>query len=140
HFTTFSPQEPIPLYFALQILENMGLKVLGERIYSVRSDSGAVWIQDFSAETASGRPVDCAAIAARFKECFERVLRGAVDNDGFNSFVTIAALDWREAALLRAYSKYLAQTGMRFSQAYVQEVLGRHPLVCQSLVGLFRAL
>ncbi|HEX7081386.1 MAG TPA: NAD-glutamate dehydrogenase [Gammaproteobacteria bacterium] len=139
-FWTFTPREPIPLYVALPIFENMGLRVLGEGIYAVRLDAGPIWIQDFKLETASGKPVDAAAVAPRFEDCFARVLSGDADNDRFNAFVVAAGLDWREAALLRAYGKYLAQTGMRFSQAYMQEVLARYPAFCAALVGLFNAL
>ena len=139
-FTTFSPAQPIPLYVALQILENMGLKVLGEGIYRVDLESGTIWIQNFRAETAAAAPVDAPAIAARFEECFARVLGGEIDNDAFNSFVVTAGVDWRGGSLLRAYSKYLAQTGLRFSQAYMQEVLARYPALCVALVGLFHAL
>jgi glutamate dehydrogenase len=139
-FSTFMPGEPIPLYVALRILQNMGLRVLGEGIYSVRLDAGTVWIQDFTVETAAGSPVDAAAIAERFEGCFARVLRGEIDDDGFNSFVVGAALDWREAALLRAYCRYLLQTGLRFSQSYIREVLGRYPRLCRALVERFKAL
>src|SRR5690606_23381229 len=138
-FSAYSRGEPIPLYIAIEILENMGLKVLGEGISSVRLDDGKVSIQIFRAETASRAPVDAAAIAERFEETFARVLQGDVDNDRFNAFVVVAGLGWRDAMLVRAYGKYLAQTGWAFSLPYVQEVLARHPKFCAALVGLFHA-
>ncbi|MBN1238245.1 MAG: NAD-glutamate dehydrogenase [Gammaproteobacteria bacterium] len=138
-FSTFSPDR-LPLYVALQILENMGLKVLGEQVYSARPEGGEVWIQEFDVELHTDQPVDATAVADRFMECFERVLRGEADNDGFNSFVVLAGIGWRDALVLRAYGKYLAQTGMRFSLAYVQEVLARYPLLASTLVARFRAL
>ncbi|HEX5419245.1 MAG TPA: NAD-glutamate dehydrogenase, partial [Gammaproteobacteria bacterium] len=101
-FSAFSLGEPIPLFRALKLLENMGLRVLGERVYTVRLETGCVFIQDFEAATSGGEPVDAAAIEERFEECFARALRGEIDDDGFNSFVVSAALDWREAAVLRA--------------------------------------
>src|SRR5690606_29376849 len=139
-FSTFSPGERIPLYVALQILENMGLKVLGEQVYSARPEGGAVWIQEFDVEVDSEQPIDGSAIADRFMECFDRVLRGEADNDGFNRFVVLAGIGWRDALVLRAYGKYLAQTGMRFSLAYMQEVLSRYPLLASTLVARFRTL
>src|SRR5690606_841402 len=51
--------------------------------------------------------------------------------------VVVAGLGWRDTALLRAYGKYLAQSGWPFSQPYVQEVLARHPKFCVTLVALF---
>jgi glutamate dehydrogenase len=138
-FSTFCGGSSIPLYVALRILENMGLKVLGERDYAMRLDGDSVWIQVFRVETASGNPVDAAAIASRFEETFSRVLAGEIDDDAFNSFVVVAGLGWRDAALLRAYGKYLAQTGLPFSQPYVQEVLAKYPAFCVALVALFNA-
>nr|MBO2515390.1 NAD-glutamate dehydrogenase [Gammaproteobacteria bacterium] len=138
-FSAFSANQPIPLHVAVRILENMGLTVLGERIYTVKLESGDVWIQIYDLETRGGAPVDAGAIAERFEECFARVIAGDVDDDSFNAFVVIAGLGWRDIALLRAYGKYLAQTGLPFSQPYVQEVLARYPEFCRALVGLFHA-
>src|SRR5690606_4197782 len=57
----------------------------------------------------------------------------------FNAFVVFAGLGWRDALLLRAYGRYLTQTGWPFSLPYVQEVLARHPKFCAALVGCFHA-
>ena len=48
-------------------------------------------------------------------------------------------LDWREAALLRAYARYLRQIGTNYSRSYVQDTLLEHPDVAVALVGLFEA-
>ena len=53
--------------------------------------------------------------------------------------VVSADLHWREAALLRAFCKYILQTGIRFSQSYMQEVLGRYSAFCRALVEKFAA-
>jgi glutamate dehydrogenase len=136
-FTTFHRDNSIPLYSALPVLEHMGMRVVGERIYAARSAATEVWIQDFELEPIGALRIDGAAASMRFMECFRRVLSGDADNDGFNSFVVSAGLDWREAALLRAYCRYILQTGLPFSQAYMQEVLGRHPPFCRALVDGF---
>jgi glutamate dehydrogenase len=135
-FTTFHRDSPIPLYTALPVLEHMGMRVLSEHIYAARSAGTEVWIQDFELEPAGMLRIDGAA-CARFMECFRRVLIGDADNDRFNSFVVSASLEWREAALLRAYCRYILQTGLPFSQAYMQEVLGRYPSFCRALVDGF---
>ncbi len=51
-----------------------------------------------------------------------------------------AGFDWREASLLRAFCKYLLQTRIRYSQAYMQEVLGRYPGYCRALVNKFESM
>jgi glutamate dehydrogenase len=137
--TTFRRGEPIRLYVALPILENMGLRVLSERLYPLRRDHEPLWIQDFELEPAAKTPLDPDVLGARFKECFAVVLRGDAESDTFNSFVVSAGFDWREAELLRAFCKYLLQTRLGYSQAYMQAVLARYPAYCRALIDKFEA-
>ncbi len=120
--------EPIPLYVALPILENLGLRVsrasASIRCAATASRSGS---RTSSSRRPARRPLDPDALGARFKECFAAVLRGDAENDGFNSFVVSAGFDWREATLLRAFCKYVLQTRIGYSQAYMQAVLARYP-------------
>jgi glutamate dehydrogenase len=138
--TAFRPGDPIVLHRALPILESFGFKAISERAYALRGEGKAISIQDFDLRVANGRPVDTGAVVERFKRCFALVLGGRVENDGFNSFVVSAGFDWRECVLLRAICKYLLQTGIRYSQTYMQEVLARYPDYCRALVDKFRAL
>jgi glutamate dehydrogenase len=140
HFTTCRLGEAIQLYTALPILEHMGMKVITEHLYKVRVDPDPVWIQDFELEVAHDFEIDPQSVEPRFLECFRRVLTGDAENDGFNSFVVTAELEWSEAALLRAYCKYLLQTAIKFSQSYMQEVLSAHPELCHALILYFHSL
>jgi glutamate dehydrogenase len=137
-FTVLRRDTAIPLHQALPVLQNMGMRVLGERTYELRAAAADVRIQDFILEPAVPMLLDDAA-TERFNTCFVRVLGGDTDSDRFNSFVLSAGLHWREAALLRAYCRFLLQTGLPFSQAYMQEVLGRHPVFTRTLVQRFHA-
>ena len=106
--TTIKRDEPIQLYVALPVLENMGFKVVSERVYPVgRDPRNPLWIQDFELETASKQAFDPATVDERFKQTFALVLRGDAENDSFNAFVISAGLDWRQAVLLRAFCKYI---------------------------------
>jgi glutamate dehydrogenase len=137
--TTFKRGEPIQLYVALPILENMGLRVLSERLYSLRREAEPLWVQDFELETPGKTPLDPEALGERFKECFAAILRGDAENDGFNGFVVSAGFDWREAELLRAFCKYVLQTRLGYSQAYMHAVLARYPAYCRALIDKFEA-
>jgi glutamate dehydrogenase len=138
--TTFHRGEPIRPYVALPILENLGLRVVSERGYHMDLAAGTIWIQDFEVDSIDGEALDPVTIYARFKQCFALVLRGDAENDGFNRFVVRAGFDWREASLLRAFCKYLLQTRIRYSQTYMQEVLGRYPGYCRALVKKFASM
>jgi glutamate dehydrogenase len=138
--TSIKRDEPIQLYVALPVLENLGFKVISERVYPVHRNANQLWIQDFELETANKQELDPAAVDERFKQIFGLVLRGDAENDSFNSFVVSAGLDWRQAVLLRAFCKYILQTGLRYSQAYMQGVLARYPAYCRALVDKFAGL
>ena len=128
----------IALSDALPMLENLGLRILSEHPYELEADGRIVAIQDFVVQAQ--RPFDdLAAARADFEEAFARIWSGDAENDGFNKLVLAAGLTWRQVAMLRGYAKYLLQTGVPFSQAYMEETLVRYPLVARLLAELFEA-
>ena len=130
--------QDISLSDALPLMENMGLRVISEHPFRLEVDNAATYIQEFEIESNSGE-IDVENRSAAFEEAFARVWRGDAENDGFNRLVLGASLDWRQIALLRGYCKYLLQTGVPFSQNYVEETLNRYPLLARLLVELFEA-
>ncbi|HEY3859723.1 MAG TPA: NAD-glutamate dehydrogenase [Gammaproteobacteria bacterium] len=137
-FKTFHREQTIPISDALPMLENMGVRVISERPYEMDlADGSIVWIQDF--ELVHPGEIDVEALKEAFQEQFARVWRGEAESDGFNRLVLSAALSWRQTMLLRAYCKYLLQTGISFSQAYMERALYTHPAIAASLVHLFEA-
>ena len=138
HFLLYSDDEPLALSEALPVLEHMGVDVYTERPYELRLEGNDLfWIQDFHLRHESGADIDVEAIAARFEDCFERVLLGGAEGDGLNRLVVYAGLDWRQTALLRCYAKYLLQLGIPFSQAYMEDVLVAHAETTGMLVRQF---
>jgi glutamate dehydrogenase len=124
----------------LPILENMGVEVEDERPYQVeRSGSAPLWIHDFGLVYASEETPDWGTVRERFQDTFAMVWQGRAENDGFNRLAIKAGLDWRRIALIRAYAKYLRQTGMTFSQAYMEEAAAANPDIAALLVELFEA-
>ncbi len=138
-FKLFYPQSHIPLSQVLPMLENMGVKVISERAYEVRTlGNPPVWIQDFEL-LHHEKSLDIGQIKEVFQKLFERVWRGDIENDGFNRLVLRAQLTWREIVVFRAYWKYLRQTGGSFSQEYVEQALVNNPTIVQALLALFYA-
>ncbi|UNK57385.1 NAD-glutamate dehydrogenase [Pseudoxanthomonas daejeonensis] len=139
----YRQHDDIPLSDVLPLMENMGLKVISEHPYRLQAsldDGGSqpIYIQDFEVERAIGGG-DPTALAPVFEQAFAAIWSGRAENDGLNRLVLAAGLDWRQVALLRGYWKYLLQTGVPFSQNYVEETLGRYPLLARLLVELFEA-
>ena len=137
-FKLFRVGKEIALSDALPMLENLGLRINSEHPYELELDDGRVVIQDFEVEPMGGK-VDVATARTRFEDAFAAVWRGDAESDGFNQLVLAAGLGWRQVAMLRGYCKYGLQTGVTFSQAYIEETLARYPLVARLLVELFEA-
>ncbi|MGH8319331.1 MAG: NAD-glutamate dehydrogenase [Steroidobacteraceae bacterium] len=132
--------DPVPISDLLPILENFGLRVIAERPYELAwPEGGAAWIQDFELEHRDGLAIDIGRIEARFKEALTMTWSGDTENDGFNRLLLGADLTAREITVLRAYCRYLLQTGVPFSQAYMERALAANPAIAAGLVRLFKA-
>ena len=139
-FKIFGPEQPIPLSDVLPMLERMGLRVLTARPYEILTRDGArLWVLDFNMREDAGIQVDATQVKDIFQEAFARIWTGAAENDGFNRLVLAARLPWRDVAMLRAYCRYLLQTRIPFSQAYMERTLCDHPSIARMLVDLFHA-
>ena len=124
----------------LPLLENFDLRVINERPYRVETQDGArYWIQDLEVALAGGGRLDPGQAGARFEAAFFAVWHGRAESDGFNRLVLAAGLDWRQALVLRAVCRYLLQTGLPFSQRYMESVLLRHPALAARLAWMFEA-
>ncbi|MDX3774771.1 NAD-glutamate dehydrogenase [Chromatiaceae bacterium AAb-1] len=134
----FHKDHPIHLSDVLPMLENFGLRVIGETPYAVKCADGSVgWILNFAMELNCALPADFEAAQQSFQESFARVWQGSLEDDGFNRLILGAGLSGREASLLRAYAKYKRQIGGTFSQSYVENTLARYTELANLLVQLF---
>ncbi len=139
-FKLFQRDAVIALSDVLPILENLGVRVIGEHPYPVRMREGArVDIHEFELEYEFADRVDLAEVKTRFPDAFRSVWYGQTDSDGFNRLILGTRLCWREAMLLRAYARYMKQSAFPFSQHYIAETLSRHLEMAERLVALFHA-
>ncbi len=141
HFRVYHPDEQLPLSDVMPMLENMGLRVIGEAGHRiVRGDSDRrVWLHNFDMRTKDGRTVDLCRVKENFEAQFVGVWQGEIENDGLNALVLATGLDWRRIAVLRAYCKYLRQAAIPFSQAYMEATLLANPEIARAIFALFEA-
>lgn len=143
----YRPGHAVPLSDVLPMLENMGLKVIGEIPNEVKlgPSDGSVWIHDFTARqngpaaagTIAAPRISSGGLRDNFHDAFIRIFTGEMENDGFNQLVLQAGLAWRQIVFLRAVAKYLRQTRIAYSQAYMELSLAANPTVAASIVALF---
>lgn len=137
-FKVYQYDETVILSDVLPILENMGLRVISERPYKVmQKNERTVWINDFSLQYAQGLSFPLEEIQKTFQEGFAKIWFEEAENDGFNKLTLATGLNWREVTVLRAYAKYLRQTGFTFSQEYIEAAVNHHPDIAIDLVKLF---
>jgi len=134
----FHSEHAIALSDVLPTLENMGLKINGERPHEIIfRDGRVVWLSDFSMEYVSHKEIDVALLKDNFQEAFSSIWFDYAEDDKFNSLVLEAELTWREITILRAYTKYLRQIGFTFSQNYIESALINNASIAKALVNLF---
>ncbi|MFC0848019.1 MULTISPECIES: NAD-glutamate dehydrogenase [Streptomyces] len=143
-FKIYRIGEQVSLSAVLPVLQRLGVEVTDERPYELRcADRTHAWIYDFGLrlpKKLNGNGDYLADDAReRFQEAFAATWTGAAENDGFNSLVLRAGLNWRQAMVLRAYAKYLRQAGSTFSQDYMEDTLRDNVHTTRLLVSLFEA-
>ncbi|MEV4334353.1 NAD-glutamate dehydrogenase [Streptomyces sp. NPDC049597] len=141
-FKIYRIGDQVSLSAVLPVLNRLGVEVIDERPYELRcADRTHAWIYDFGLRMPHSGNGDYLADDARerFQDAFAAVWTGQAENDGFNSLVLGAGLNWREAMVLRAYAKYLRQAGSTFSQDYMEDTLRNNVHTTRLLVSLFEA-
>lgn len=134
----FHSGEPLHLSDVLPMLENFGLRVIGESPYAVRTASGEIcWILDFSMLLTGKGKFNLEVVQSLFQDAFAKVWSGQLEDDGFNRLILGAELGGREVSILRAFAKYERQIGGTFSQNYIEDTFARYPSIAELLISLF---
>jgi glutamate dehydrogenase len=144
-FALYLAGAPATLTAVLPLLQQLGVDVLDERPSEfTRPDDLRCWLYDFGVhldDVTSAAVADRAEeeAAAGFCAAFSAAWRGDAESDRFSALVLRAGLDWREAAVLRAYARYARQLGSPYSPQYMADTLLGQPAVARALIALFRA-
>ncbi|MEJ6594666.1 NAD-glutamate dehydrogenase domain-containing protein [Parasphingorhabdus sp.] len=130
----------LPLSDAVPTLENFGFTVL-ESVPTPLDDGRLGYIHDFLLELRSEEK--CESLLARSEEieaAITSVLDGEAENDAFNQLIISAGIDARSTVWMRAWFRYLRQTGLSYGLATVVEALAEAPDVTAAMIQLFRTL
>ena len=137
-FRLYQADKPLPLSDVIPVLENLGLRVIGENPYDIRRTDGRIfWVHDFSLNYGMKKHVDVQAVSTAFQEAFAAVWHGEAESDSFNKLILGASLNWRQIALLRAYSRYMKQIRFPLSGSYIADALLRYPAIAELLLQFF---
>ena len=126
----------IPLSEAVPVLENFGFRVLEEMPTTLGGGNG--YIHDFRVEIGGEDEIGgILERAGRIERAIADVLRGVSEDDEFNQLVLYAGLEVQAVVWLRAWFRYLRQTGSSFGLVTVVDALRRAPAATQALIGVF---
>jgi len=130
---------PASLAESVSILEYFGLQALDHRSgYCVSAAGRHVRVHEFALnnEVLGGVPE---SVRALVEDALKSVWNGQSEADEYCMLITSAGLSWREAALLRAYGRYLKQTGFPIICGDMAKALARNAPVTKALVDYFAA-
>ncbi len=139
HLKTYRRGGLIPLSEAVPVLENFGFEVL-EEMPTALGGGELGYIHDFRLALPCETDLDSLMErAAQIENAIAAVLGGQSENDEFNQLVLFAGLGTRRVIWLRAWFRYLRQTGSSFGLVTVVDALRRAPKATAALVALFMA-
>ncbi len=134
----FSLDEPLHLSDVLPMLENFGLRIVGERPYELILEHGhSAWVLDFQMLHTGTNDFNINEVQDTFQDAFAQVWAKELEDDGFNRLLLAAGLTGRNITILRAYAKYMRQLGSTFSQSYIEETMGRYPEIAKLIIEMF---
>jgi len=139
HLRIIRRGETLSISEVLPTFEHFGLRVIAERPYRLDfADGTSAWLQDFELEHYDLQSVAVPRVAPELIAAFRAIRAGELDDDGFNRLLIAAELSMRQVTMLRACCRYLLQTGIPFSQSYMERVLGTHFAAARELCELFQ--
>ncbi len=83
--------------------------------------------------------VDPARTSGLLGDAFGAAMRGDSESDRFDALVLREGIEWRQAAILRSYAKYLQQLGTTTSYGFIADTLLANVRATHALLALFLA-
>ncbi len=140
----YNPQRELILSDVMPVLESFGFNVIQEHTYVVTAEEDdrinpkkKVWIHYFHLNLSKSGDKFSEKTKINFEKTILLIWNKAIDVSMLNRLVVVADLDWKQIYLLRAYTKYIYQTGFRYSQVYIADVLVKYKDITKLLIELF---
>lgn len=133
--------EPLVLSRAVPALENFGFRAIEELTTAVGENGALGHIQRFVLERQDSGP--SSSVEERgdvVAGALSAVLEGRAENDRFAELIVTNALAPTDVVLLRAFFRYMRQTGSAYGLSTVVDAMRRNAPITSLLVSLFHAL
>ncbi|NRA19975.1 MAG: NAD-glutamate dehydrogenase [Oceanospirillaceae bacterium] len=139
NLTLYNLHEALPLSDVLPVLEHLGLRVIDEHPYQIKTGDNVVWLHDFNLVYTGSDKIDVKDHRHSFQEAYLAVWNKRASSDNFNRLILGAKLGWRDVVLLRAYAAYMKQIRFPISTDAIIATLNNYTAISEQLVKLFHA-
>lgn len=130
---------PLPLSDVVPVLEDFGFAVIEERPTPIANGKIA-YIHDFKLRLShTNEDKTVTARASIIEKALSDVLDYHAENDAFNQLIITAALDSQPVSWLRAWFRYLRQTGVTYGIDNVVSALAKNAQITRHIIALFEA-
>ncbi|MBM3579892.1 MAG: NAD-glutamate dehydrogenase [Alphaproteobacteria bacterium] len=134
----YSPEKELILSEIMPVLESFGFNVIQEHTYTLKlQEQKKVWIQYFHLNLNKYGTEFSEEIRKNFEEMVTLIWQGVTQVGFLNRLLVAASLNWKQIYMLRAYAKYLYQTGFRHNNQHIADVLVKNAEIVRLLVKLF---
>ena len=125
----------------MPILQNFGVAVVSEDFHVCKPhlDALSVFVQAFSVRAADNQPLRRSRGVNYIADAIVAVRTGLAEDDGLNALVLTAGLQWREAAVLRAYLSAAFQMRLAPARPTLRRALVAYPQLARAMFDLFVA-
>ncbi|OBZ93624.1 NAD-glutamate dehydrogenase [Pararhizobium polonicum] len=138
----FHAGEPVSLSHRVPLLENLGFRVISEQTHDIgvtdaKGGQRLVVLHDMELIHRDGHVLNLDKTGPMLEEAYLAAWNGLIEDDSFNRLILLSGLTAREVTVLRAYARYLRQTGITYSQGYLAETLNKYPAIASDIFKLF---
>ena len=137
----FSLDNELHLSTIFPIIDNLGLHIIDVETFEAKVNNlgieKKVFIHYFRTKPKVGEFKFNSSLQYNLEEGLEKIWNNIIEDDIFNNLIFYAELNYREASLLRAYTKYLKQIKFEFSFDYVLSTLVKYSDITKNLINLF---
>ncbi len=138
----FHAGEPVSLSHRVPLLENLGFRVISEQTHDIivscaKGGERLVVLHDMELIHRDGHLLNLDKTGPMLEEAYLSAWNGVIEDDSFNRLILLSGLSAREVTVLRAYARYLRQTGITYSQGYLADTLNKYPAIATNIFKLF---
>ncbi len=131
-------QEAAVLADIMPILDNLGLKVIRERLFTIEySEQETVSIIEIRLVVKNDKICLSPTRGQEVINCLIQVIQGKAYNEKLNQVLGMTDISCRQVELILSYLHYCKQTNFSLSFDYMVETFLRYPELLESLLHLF---